>query len=81
MPFKKGRPKKINPIAQKLRAIIHSSDLTYEKIAVAADLRYNTFMNVFTRDKVSYMTLKSLQQCGLIDAGDVKEYRAWLEAK
>lgn len=71
-------PRKLNPIAEKLLRLVHSGKTTKEKICVAADLKYPTLENVFSRQQVSYATLKSLKFAGIISERDEHEYRKWL---
>jgi hypothetical protein len=52
--MKTGRPRKINPVAEYLRSLVHSGKTTYEKLCVHYNLKFNTFMNTFNRDKLSY---------------------------
>lgn len=77
---KRGRPALINPIGKKIREIVKdpNNHLSYEKVAVAADLKYHTLMNLFTRRKVSHSTLKGLKYCGLINEKDEIEYFSWI---
>lgn len=77
----------LNPIAEKVRAIVRNGKtskgdpFTYEIICVATKLRYPTLMNLFSRHNVSYATMKSLEIAGFIDAKDVKSYEDWLEER
>lgn len=69
--------RKLSPIALKLRAAVKDGKTSYVKICYAADLLHATFMNIFSRPKVSYMTLKSLKMAGLITDDDLSEYKRW----
>lgn len=71
--------RKINPIAEKIRQLIGSGKTTKEKICVAAELKYHTLQNIFTRDTISYMTLKSLKYSGVITERDEIEYQKWVD--
>src|SRR3990167_6121315 len=71
--------RKINPIAEKIRQLIGSGKTTKEKICVAAELKYHTLQNIFTRDTISYMTLKSLKYSGVITERDEIEYHKWVD--
>ena len=70
---------KINPIAEKLMHLVGSGKTTKEKICVAAELKYHTLQNIFTRPTISYMTLKSLKYCGIITEKDEIEYHRWVD--
>ena len=77
---KRGRPKLINPIAKKIRGIFHDTDndLTYEKMAVAAEINYHTLMNIFSRKEVSRFVMLKLKYSGLINDQDEKDYLQWI---
>lgn len=59
--------------------LVGSGKTTKEKICVAAELKYHTFQNIFTRDTLSYMTLKSLKYSGVITERDEIEYHKWVD--
>lgn len=78
MAKKKGRPKKISPIAQKIRQLVNDTDLTYEKICVHCDLKYPTLMNIFARRDISYATMKALKYGQIINEDDELEHNRWI---
>jgi len=75
---KLGRPRKISPIAQKMRDIVRETDLNYEKICVAADLKYNNFSNIFTRRAISHTIIEKLLIAGLITEADRRSHYEWI---
>lgn len=73
--------KNISPIARKIRELVQTEKMTYEKICVACDMKYQTLMNIFSRDKISDFTRKALKYGGLIDEKDEIEQIRWLNSR
>lgn len=82
-------PRKRNPIAEKLTALIHSGrtipipaarmKVSKELICVLTDIKYPTLENVFNRMEISYASMKSLKYAGLVTDKEEADYRKWLE--
>lgn len=73
--------RKLNPIAIKVRQMVSEGLTSLEKICVVSDLKFPTLNNLFTRDRVSYITLKSLLISKIINEDDVSEYKSWLASR
>ncbi len=74
-------PRELNPIAKKLRKLIESGQTTLEKICVAADVKYFTLRNIFDRNSVSPMVIKSLKYAGIINDSEIKLYEDFLRQR
>lgn len=67
-----------NPIREFVDELLASGKTTKERICVAADLKYDTFNNMFVRPTVSMMVRKSLLFSGILPKRKYDEYEIWL---
>lgn len=67
----------LNPIDSFLRDLKEYQDLSYEDIAKLCKIRYETFMNIFKRPKVSDSTLDLLMKNEIINKTVLTKYRNW----
>lgn len=70
--------RKLNPIAEHIEALVESEETTLEKISVVSDIPYPTLRNIFTRPRVSELTLIKLQASGIINDDLVLTYQDWM---
>lgn len=77
--MKRGRPRKISPIAQKMRMLVKQTPLSYEDICSKCDIRYNSFTNMFTRRSISKKTLQKLLAGNLITQKELDEHYQWVK--
>jgi len=69
--------KTLNPISKKLKNLVESGKTSYEAICVASDIKYNNFMNIFKRNRISPFIMRSLQLARLVTKDDVDAYKEW----
>jgi len=66
-----------NPIRKYVSHLVHSGKTTIEKLCVVTDTLYPTFINLFKRETVSKLLMRSLEDSGVITRKLVDEYHAW----
>jgi hypothetical protein len=72
--------KRVNPIVKVLREYKRKSGdkFAYEKMALSAGIKYNNFMNIFTRPQISELNIWKLKEADFITERHIKDYSLWL---